>query len=119
MQLLLAGLESLPESPFEAAKIDGAGAWMTFRRVTLPMLGPVVAVAVVMRSLDAFKVFEYVFAITRGGPGKETETIQYFIFKTGINYFRVAEASAMSLVLLALVLTTIAVSFKISARWRS
>ncbi len=117
--LLLAGLESLPESPFEAAKIDGASAWMTFRRITLPMLGPVLAVAVVMRSLDAFKVFEYVFAITRGGPGTETETIQYFIFKNGINYFRVAEASAMSLILLALVLTTIAVAFKVSARSRS
>lgn len=117
--LLLAGLESLPESPFEAAKIDGASAWYTFRRVTLPLLGPVIAVAVVMRSLDALKVFEYVFAITRGGPGTETETIQYYVYKVGISYSRVAQASAMSLILLVLVLGFIIVCFRLLRRVRT
>lgn len=117
--LLLAGLESLPQSPFEAAKIDGASAWYTFRRVTLPILSPVIAVAVVMRSLDAFKVFEYVFAITRGGPGTETETIQYYVYKVGISYSRVAQASAMSLILLILVLGFIVVCFRLFRRSRT
>ena len=117
--LLLAGLESLPQSPFEAAKIDGASAWYTFRRVTLPILSPVIAVAVVMRSLDAFKVFEYVFAITRGGPGTETETIQYYVYKVGISYSRVAQASAMSLILLVLVLGFIIVCFRLFRRART
>jgi multiple sugar transport system permease protein len=73
--LLLAGLESLPQEPFEAARVDGAGAWMTFTQVTLPLLRPVIVVAVLIRALDALKVFEYVFAITQGGPGTATETI--------------------------------------------
>lgn len=117
--LLLAGLESLPRSPFEAAQIDGASAWYSFRRVTLPLLAPVIAVAVVMRALDALKVFEYVFAITRGGPGTETETIQYYVYKIGISYSRVAQASAMSLILLVLVLAFIIVCFRLFRRTRS
>lgn len=117
--LLLAGLEALPRSPFEAARIDGASAWMTLRRITLPLLAPVITVAVIMRTLDAFKVFEYVFAITRGGPGTETETIQFYIFKTGINYFRVAQASAMSLILLALVLGLIVLASRLVRRART
>lgn len=117
--LLLAGLESMPDAPFEAARIDGASRSYTFRRVTLPMLAPVITVALVMRSLDAFKVFEYVFAITRGGPGTETQTIQYYVYQTGINYFRVAQASAMSLVLLVLVLGTIMVAFRATRRLRA
>lgn len=102
--LLLAGLESLPPQPFEAAKVDGAGAWFTFRNVTLPLLRPVITVAVLIRGLDAFKVFEYVFAITRGGPGTATETLQYEVYRTGFSFFRLGEAAAMSFVLVAIVL---------------
>jgi multiple sugar transport system permease protein len=102
--LLLAGLESLPRQPFEAARVDGASAWMTFRRVTLPLLKPAIGIAVLLRALDAFKVFEYVFATTRGGPGNATETIQYQIYRTGFQFFRIGEAAAMAFVLIAVVL---------------
>ena len=105
--LLLAGLESLPPQPFEAAKVDGAGTWFTFRNVTLPLLRPVIAVAVLIRGLDAFKVFEYVFAITRGGPGSATETLQYQVYRTGFSFFRLGEAAAMAFVLVAIVLLLI------------
>jgi multiple sugar transport system permease protein len=114
--LLLAGLESLPRQPFEAAKVDGASAWLTFRRVTLPMLRPVIAVAVLIRALDAFKVFEYVFATTRGGPGTATETIQYQIYRTGFQFFRLGEAAAMAFVLVALVLTIVVLLYRRLAR---
>jgi multiple sugar transport system permease protein len=110
--LLLAGLESLPRQPFEAARVDGASAWMTFRRVTLPLLRPVIAIAVLLRALDAFKVFEYVFATTRGGPGNATETIQYIIYRTGFQFFRLGEAAAMAFVLVGVVLVLVTVLYR-------
>ena len=110
--LLLAGLESLPRQPYEAARVDGASAAYTFRRVTLPMLSSVLMVAVLIRSLDAMKVFEYVYAITRGGPGTETQTAQYFIYQTGISFFRLGQASAMAYILLAIVMAAIVLLFR-------
>ena len=110
--LILAGLESLSQQPFEAARVDGAGAFYTFRRVTLPMLAPILTVAILIRSLDAMKVFEYVYATTRGGPGIETETIQYFTYQTGIQFFRLGNASAMAYLMLVLVMILVVILFK-------
>jgi multiple sugar transport system permease protein len=109
--LLLAGLESLPEQPFEAARVDGASAWMTFTRVTLPLLRPIIVVAVLIRSLDALKVFEYVFAITQGGPGTATETIQFHVYRTGFQFYRFSEAAAMAWTLMIVVMAIIVVLF--------
>jgi len=102
--MFLAGLEALPKDPFEAARVDGASAWMTFWNLTLPLLRPVILVALIIRALDAFKVFEYVWAITRGGPGDATETILFHIYKTGFRFFRMGEAAAMAFVLIAILL---------------
>jgi multiple sugar transport system permease protein len=110
--LLLAGLESIPKEPLEAARVDGAGGWYVFRRVTLPLLAPVLVVAILLRALDAMKVFEYVFATTRGGPGTETQTLQYFVYQTGIQFFRLGSASSMAFVVLLVVLTIIVVTFR-------
>lgn len=105
--MFLAGLESLPKAPFEAARIDGATAWLTFRSVTLPMLRPVITVAIIIRALDAFKVFEYVFAITRGGPGDATETIMYYIYQAGFRFFRMGEAAAAAFLLILVILVLV------------
>nr|WP_306265586.1 sugar ABC transporter permease [Pararhizobium sp. IMCC3301] len=105
--MFLAGLESLPKSPFEAARIDGASAWLTFRAITLPMLRPVITVAIIIRALDAFKVFEYVFAITRGGPGDATETIMYYIYQAGFRFFRMGEAAAAAFMLIGVILVLV------------
>jgi multiple sugar transport system permease protein len=110
--LLLAGLESVPKQPLEAARVDGAGSFYIFRRITLPLLTPILSVAILLRSLDALKVFEYVYATTRGGPGTETETIQYLTYQTGIQFFRLGEASSMAFLLLAIVLPLIIVLFR-------
>lgn len=110
--LLLAGLESIPKQPQEAAKVDGATAFYIFRRITLPLLVPILSVAILLRSLDALKVFEYVYATTRGGPGTQTETIQYFTYQTGIQFFRLGEASSMAFILLAIVLPLIIFLFR-------
>ena len=110
--LLLAGLESIPKQPVEAARVDGANRFYIFRRVTLPMLSPILIVAVLLRGLDALKVFEYVYATTRGGPGIETKTIQYLTYQNGISYFRLAEASAMAFILLIIVMGVIVLLFR-------
>jgi multiple sugar transport system permease protein len=114
--MMLAGIESLPKEPFEAAKVDGASAWFTFRRVTLPLLRPAIVVAVIIRMLDALRVFEYVFAITRGGPGQSTETIQYLIYRVGFQFFRLGEAASMAYVIVALVLVLVALLIRLSRR---
>lgn len=114
--MMLAGLESLPREPFEAARVDGASAWFTFRRVTLPLLRPAMVVAVLVRTLDAVRVFEYVFAITRGGPGLATETIQYHIYRVGFQFFRLGEAAAMAYIFVAIVLVLVVVLIRFVPR---
>ena len=102
--MFLAGVEALPKVPYEAARVDGAGPWLTFSHITLPMLRPIIVVALIIRALDAFKVFEYVFAITRGGPGNSTETIMYYIYQTGFRFFRMGEAAAGAIMLIGVIL---------------
>ena len=112
--MFLAGLEALPKTPFEAARVDGAGPWLTFSSITLPMLRPVIVVALIIRALDAFKVFEYVFAITRGGPGNSTETIMYYIYQTGFRFFRMGEAAAASIFLIVVILVLVIILIQLS-----
>jgi multiple sugar transport system permease protein len=78
--LLLAGLQSLPKEPFEAAAIDGAGRWRVFRYLTLPMLRPVIAVCVVIRAIDAFRTFDIVWTLTAGGPARSTELFSLYAY---------------------------------------
>jgi len=111
--LLLAGMESLPEEPFEAAKIDGAGGWKLVRYITLPMMRPIILAALMIRMLDGYKVYEYIYAITRGGPGEATESIQYHIYRVAFTYFRIGEASAMSYMLIIAISLMVIVLFYI------
>lgn len=106
--MLLAGLESLPEEPFEAAFVDGANKWTVFWNITLPLMKPIIIVATLIRGLDGLKVFEYVYAITRGGPGNATETLQYYIYKLGFGYYRLSEASAVAWTVVIIVIIGIA-----------
>ncbi|MFA7510488.1 MAG: sugar ABC transporter permease [Mycolicibacterium vanbaalenii] len=117
--LLLAGLESIPKEPLDAARLDGASGLYVLRRITLPLLAPVLVVAILLRCLDAMKVFEYVFATTRGGPGTETETLQYFIYQTGIQFFRLGSASSMAFIVLVVVLAVIVIAFRRMERTKS
>jgi len=94
--ILLAGLKGMPIEPYEAAYVDGASRWQAFRFITLPLLRPTLLVALVVRTLDALKIFDSVFAITGGGPGTATTTMNFHIFKVGIQHLRVGYASALS-----------------------
>jgi multiple sugar transport system permease protein len=98
--LLLAGLQALPIEPFEAAVVDGASRWQVFRQLTLPMLRPVIAIAVLLRLMDLLRVFDQIFILTQGGPGFATETITLYIYRTAFRYWNFGYAAAMSFVLL-------------------
>jgi multiple sugar transport system permease protein len=100
--IFLAGLKSLPREPFEAALADGATAVQRFWYLTLPMLRPVVLLALVFRSMDAFKIFDVIFAITQGGPGFATTVLNFYIYKQGLTFFDMGYASALSNMLLAI-----------------
>ncbi len=76
------------------------------------------AVAVLLRALDAMKVFEYVYATTKGGPGTETQTLQYYTYQTGVQFFRLGSAASMAFVVLAVVLTAVVITFRLLERNR-
>lgn len=95
MLMVLAGMTMLPSEPFEAAAIDGASAWQSFRLVMLPMLRPTIMVALMFRSIDALKTFDIIFGTTQGGPGFASETINLYIYTQGFTYFELGYASAV------------------------
>ena len=105
--MLLAGLQALPHEVFEAARIDGAGAWQTFRDMTFPLLLPVSLTAVVLRAVFEFKVIDIILVVTGGGPGDASETLTAYIFQRGVRNLDVGYATAMSQLFLIVVIVTI------------
>lgn len=89
--ILLAGLRSFPREPFEAARVDGASLWFTFRNLTLPMLTPYIIIVVLFRFMDSLKQFDIIFAMTEGGPGNTLMTYQLTAYRTSIQYLRLAQ----------------------------
>jgi multiple sugar transport system permease protein len=98
--ILLAGLQAIPEEPYEAALIDGSTPWQTFRHVTLPLLKPAILIALLLRTMDLLRVFDQIFILTEGGPGSATETISLYIYRTAFRFGDFGYAAAMSFVLL-------------------
>jgi len=102
--VLLAGLVSLPREPFEAAEIDGASAWQRLVYVTLPLLRPVAVIAVLIRTINAFRTYDLVYVMTRGGPGVSTDIISYFIYRVTFLGLNLSQAAAISVLLLGVVM---------------
>jgi len=98
--LLLAALSAVDKSQLEAASIDGAGYWRIFFRIVLPAIWPVMAVAILIRGLDLFRLFDIVWALTRGGPGTMTETISIFAYIKGFQQFETSYTAAVSLLII-------------------
>lgn len=96
--ILLAGLQSLPPEPREAAMIDGAGSWRIFWKVTLPLLRPVLLVCVVIRAIDAFRVFDIVWVITKGEPARATEVFSIYAYKQAFVYLNFDLGSAAAII---------------------
>jgi multiple sugar transport system permease protein len=117
--ILLAGLQTLPVEPFEAARVDGAGPWRTFIDHTLPMLRPVLAIAIVLRTIDAFGTFDQVFVLTHGGPGEATKLLSIYGYDTAFKFQQTGYAAAlfvtMGLLVLALAMAAVRLLRRIDA----
>jgi multiple sugar transport system permease protein len=94
--LLLAGLQAIPHELPLAAQTDGAGAWTIFRRITLPLLLPVILIVLIFRTMDAFRVFDAVYVLTGGGPGNSTETLSIYAYKTLFQTLQFGYGSALA-----------------------
>ena len=102
--LMLAGLQSLPDEVFEAAKVDDIPAWRRFRDITFPMLLPLSVAVVFIRLIEGFKVIDTVFVLTGGGPGTATETLTLFAYNEGFKKFNLGMTSALSFTFLIIVI---------------
>lgn len=100
--LLLAGLQGIPRDLYRAAAVDGAGAWMAFRRITLPLLVPVILVAAVFRTIDALRVFDAIYVLTGGGPANGTETLSIYAYKMLFQALDFGYGSALAVAVLAI-----------------
>jgi len=106
--LLLAALSNVDKEQLEAAQIDGASRWMTFRRIVLPAILPVMFIAVLIRALDLFRVFDVIWTMTQGGPGTFTETISIYAYKMAFREFEISYSAAIAF-LVIFILTGIVV----------
>lgn len=102
--IFMAGLRSLPAEPYEAAMIDGASAFQMFRRLTLPMMSRVIAVAILLRGIDLFRVFDYVFTMTSGGPGTATYSLSLYAWQQTFSFLKWGYGATISLVSLVIVM---------------
>ncbi|MBB6448776.1 multiple sugar transport system permease protein [Geomicrobium halophilum] len=98
--IILAGLQSLPQDPYEAARLDGASKLQVLRDITLPLLKPIIVVALVIRTMDALRMFDQVFVLTQGGPGRATEVISFLMYRVAMRFSDFGYAAAGLFILL-------------------
>ena len=116
MMVLLSGLLALPREPFEAAQVDGAPSWQIFRRITIPLLRPIILVVLIIRTVDALKVYDLVAVITRGGPGSSTELLSWYISLQGFSFWDLSYAASLSYVMLVIVNIIVVIYIRMVSR---
>jgi len=114
--IVLAALQALPVDPFEAAVIDGASTWQSFRYVTVPLILPALLVALLIRLMDSFKTFDLLYVLTLGGPGVSTQTMSLYAYKYGFKFFQMGYASALSYIMIFIVVIAANVFLILSRR---
>jgi ABC-type sugar transport system permease subunit len=114
--LLLAGLEAIDPSLYDAARMDGASDWRQFREITLPLLRPALLVAILFRALDAFRVFDVIYVLTGGGPGTSTEPISLYTFNTLLQHLRFGYGSALSVIIFVVTFTLALLYIRLAGR---
>ncbi|MCF7943733.1 MAG: sugar ABC transporter permease [Spirochaetia bacterium] len=112
--IFVAGLSSLPEECYEAAYVDGAKPVQIFFRITLPLLIPVTFVGIIFRTIDAFRTFDVIFALTAGGPGTVTQAMPLYIFQTTFEYYRIGEGSAAAFVIVVIAMVIVTCLYSLS-----
>jgi multiple sugar transport system permease protein len=116
MLIVLGGLAAIPAEPYESAEIDGANLWQVFRYITLPLITPFIFIAAMIRMIDAVKSFDIIFAITQGGPGSASETINLYLYSVAFIYYDIGYASAIAVVFFALIVALAAVLLHLRQR---
>lgn len=117
MVIFLAGLQSIPDHLYDAAKVDGATAWRRFLNVTLPLLSPTTFFVVVISVISSFQVFDQALIMTNGGPGTATTTLVLYIYQKGFQSFDMGYAAAVALVLFAAIFVFTVIQFLFQRRW--
>jgi multiple sugar transport system permease protein len=103
MLIVLGGIAAIPTEPYEGALIDGATAWQMSRYITLPLITPFLFIAAMVRMIDAVKSFDIIFAITQGGPGTASETINLYLYSVAFTYYDLGYGSAIAVILFLLI----------------
>lgn len=111
--IVYARLQALPQDVYEAAKVDGAGPWSTFRHITLPMLMPAILFAAVFRAVDAFRNFDLVYGLSYGGPDRSTTTLSFFAFQNGFEFQRYGYAAATAYVIVLILIAASTLLFRL------
>ncbi len=111
MVFYLSGLQNIPAEVYEAARIDGAGPFCIFRRITWPLLKPITLFALIIALTDAYKIVDYLYLMTDGGPNNSSNMLLYYVYQTGFDFWDTGKASAITAVLVVLLLLVSAVSF--------
>jgi multiple sugar transport system permease protein len=118
MIIFLAGLQAIPRDYYEAAQVDGATAWDSFWKITLPMITPSIFFQAIISTINAFQAFEYVYILTRtAGGGSSVPTVVFTIYRTGFDYFRMGEACAQAVILSLIIFILTAIYFQLQRRW--
>ncbi|KIL49423.1 carbohydrate ABC transporter permease [Jeotgalibacillus soli] len=110
--ILLAGLQGISDEPLEAAQIDGATKWQALRYVTIPMLSQVIIIAVLLRTIDAFRLYDSIFMMTQGGPVNVTSTLSWIVFDKGFRFLDFGYGAAIAVVMLIIVLILLTLFLK-------
>jgi multiple sugar transport system permease protein len=114
--IMLAGLSSIPKEPIEAAQVLGASRWRIFWEVQVPLLRPVILLALVLRFLEAMAEFPKTWALFQGGPGSATETLPVYIFMTTWQYFEISKGAAMSYIVMMMMIVIVLVAIRLLRR---
>lgn len=117
MIILLAGLQSIPENLYDAAKIDGAGSWNRFRNITLPLLTPTFFFLMITQFIASFQVFGIIYVMTNGGPANATSVYIYYLYQNAFSFGRMGYASAMAWILFVILALITFVQWKLQKRW--
>lgn len=112
MLMFLAGLQTIPNTLYEAAAIDGASAWQRMTRITIPMLSNTTFVVAIMLVIEAFNMFESIFVMTQGGPVGSTSTIMYYIYEQGFSNYNMGYASALAWIFFAIILVVTLIQYR-------
>lgn len=116
--LVLASMQSIPEDLYEAARLDGASAWRRFRAITFPAIIGALSVALILRTIDAFKIFDIIYVMTRGGPVDSTKTLSFYVYQESFSYLRAGSGAAYAILMTLMCSVLIAIYMALLYRQR-